>query len=216
MTFKIWACALACVTLALTVEASACPKGDAQFNDDFSATVDPAWSYLSDNGKADGGHLVIALGPQKGAADSSSSNHSLNQTNVYTDATVCLDFAFKDTKDPDNTNFGVAFWGVDDNHFYTLEINMSGYYQLARKVNDQRWLYPIPWTKSTLVKQDMNAPQEIIVTTKGNVVSVTLNGTKIADSRGQAPDGGGTVGLYWTVPNKDGAQFTVSQIQVTN
>jgi hypothetical protein len=66
---------------------------------------------------------------------------------------------------------------------------------VSRYLNGQ-WATIVNPAKSNAVKPGPGAINELEITAKGNAGSFYINGTKIADFRGQAPAGGGAPGVY--------------------
>jgi hypothetical protein len=85
---------------------------------------------------------------------------------------------------------GVLFWKRDNDNYYMAAISPDGIVVVSRYLNDQ-WLTIANPSHSDAIKTGAGVANEIEVTTKGNTGALYINGTKIADFRGQAPPGGG-------------------------
>ena len=68
----------------------------------------------------------------------------LNQASLYTDFDACIDVV-QHNDDPDGGWGSLAFWGVDYENFYTLDVTTSGYVKVSR-LQSNRWLSPVDWT----------------------------------------------------------------------
>jgi hypothetical protein len=212
----VWIATLLALGLSVSTQALAC-QGTAMLFDDKFEAIDPAWQNLAtNNGKIENKHLLIALSPLENPANSTATA-SMNQRDIYTDIIACVDFSI-DTQTPDSRVgdfvFGIIFWGADSSSYTVLAITQKGSYAVLRNASN-RWLYPIPWTESALVKKEAGQQQELEIHTKQNSAELFINGTKVGDIKGTMPSGGGTVGIFYQVPGT-GGKISVTRFQVKN
>ena len=90
-----------------------------------------------------------------------------------------------------------------------------GTYEVARLAG-KRWLFPISWTPTELVKKEIGQKQELEIHTKQNNAELFINGTKVADYTGTMPSGGGAVGILYQFPSATGGKIIVTEFQVKN
>ena len=69
-------------------------------------------------------------------------------------------------------------------------ITPSGYAEITRKVGG-KWLDVIPWRQDTNIKRDAGSTNVLDVETRGDGITVMINGAKFATVKGQVPTGGG-------------------------
>lgn len=193
------------LSLTLGQAAWACQGTKVLFDDKF-AQSDPAWGGDPDHFIAQGGKLEIKLPP---------TNHWFNQNNVYGDSDVCATVALDSGKE-DSVSLGLAFWGLDDDHYYTFLIAANGNFSVLRKVAAGRFLSPISWRASPAIKKGLGESNEIEVVTKGNRASVFVNGTKVGEITGQPPDTGSLVGLYASGPDQGDTVIEVHDFRVAD
>jgi hypothetical protein len=185
--------------------ASACEGKNELLRDKFT-TPEPGWGDLQGEGASiEAGHLVLGVPPEyKGAG--SWANRLLNQSDVFEDMSVCAIFKVANPNPSpaaDNTIFGLVFWARDVNAYYTFNVSTIGSYSLARKIGTGRtMIYPISWTSSSDIKKGLNQSVELQVTVKGNVATLFVDGKKVGEVKGQVPNGGGLVGIYWSYPTE--------------
>ena len=197
--------------ILMATPALAC-QGTTTVLDDKFSSIDSAWANLSTyNGKIESGHLILDVPAQVPPADYVT--HVFNQSDIYTDVNVCVNFSFDATQAPNSTSFGIVFWGLDDNSYYNFEVSPTGSFSVFRKVGDTRYLYPIPWTATPLAKKELNQSQEIEINMKQNTAELFLNGSKIADFKGNMPSGGGEIGMWYGLPSS-GGRISVSEFLV--
>lgn len=90
---------------------------------------------------------------------------------------------------------GIWFWGTDAQNFFTATISLDGTAAVDRLVNGI-WQSVIPPRPSPAVRTAAGATNEIELVTSGNSATFFVNGSRIADFHGQAPQGGGAPGIY--------------------
>jgi hypothetical protein len=89
---------------------------------------------------------------------------------------------------------GLVFWAKDYSDYYSLSVGANGRFAVTRYVNG-RYLYPVGWQDSDVLKKGTGAANQLRVVTKGTQATVYLNDKEVASFKGQAPPGGGSVGL---------------------
>ena len=90
---------------------------------------------------------------------------------------------------------GIWFWGADAQNFYTATISPDGTAAVDRLVNGI-WESVVAPRPSPAVHTAAGATNEIELVTSGNSATFFVNGSRIADFHGQAPQGGGAPGIY--------------------
>ena len=90
---------------------------------------------------------------------------------------------------------GVWFWGRDSQNFYTATISPGGSAAIDRLVNG-KWQIVVSPTSSNAIRTFPSAVNEVEVVVRGDVGSFFVNGSKIADFRGEPPPNGGAPGVY--------------------
>ena len=76
-----------------------------------------------------------------------------------------------------------------------LAFRTDGNFAVCRDMND-KFLHPIPWQPSDVVKKGLNQVNEVRVITKGKTATAYINGTQVASFKGFPADGGTQVGLH--------------------
>jgi len=192
--------------LVLTVSpAVACEGASVLFQDDFSF-ADPAWGSFEGT-TIGGGTLNISVQPAGGYT-------LLNQASLYGDFDACIDVV-QHNDDPDGGWGSLVFWGLDYENFYALDVTTSGYVKVSR-LQSNRWLSPVDWTLTEGVINPGTATNTLRVVAQGNVATVYVNGSQVAQFRGQPPDGGGLIGVYGAAPNGSAATVDFSNFVVTS
>ncbi len=91
---------------------------------------------------------------------------------------------------------GLWFWGKDAQNFFTATISLDGNAAVDRLVNGI-WQSVVPPAPSPAIRTAAGATNEIELVVSGNSATFFVNGSRIADFHGQAPQGGGGApGIY--------------------
>src|SRR5208283_5127619 len=111
--------------------------------------------------------------------------------------TICSEIISPpDVKNPEGVaGGGIIFWATDYQNYYLALIYTNESYGIWRRVPG-KWISVVPRTKSDSIRLGPNAINELKVTTGTNAATLTINGTKIIDFRGQTPNRGWMTGLY--------------------
>jgi hypothetical protein len=168
--------------------AFACSNGKLLFEDKFQ-TLDLAWGIAP----LDSSHSVGADGLVYNLAPSTNFVF-LSQTSYYDNYEVCAQFS---TKFPEKANVyvGLAFWGSDNSNVYELDVFPGNGNYAVFRAQGNKYLKPVPFTVDPAVVKDQNGINELSTTVNGNHAVVSINGKKVAEFNGIAPDGGSLVGL---------------------
>ena len=198
---RLWTIAPLAIAVNLAIAAApafACSAGKIIFEDKFQ-TLDPTWGRKAGDKTfyVDAG-TVVFLPPADYTA------WALSQSDYYGDSNLCTQINFIETADPNTTTAGVVFWGADDANFYSFSISSLGTFAVQRQTNS-KWLTPMSWTQTPALKQGLNQWNEVEVQTRGNRMTLLINGTQVAQLNGTAPDGGGLVGLVASSPQQSSA-----------
>jgi len=201
-----WVGCLALAALAGMGQAVACGGSNVLFDDNF-ATLDPSWGPASEMHYAKDGNLVVVPNPN--------SYHTLqNQTGLYQNADVCVRIQFAKTEDPTNTYGAIVFWALDYANYYVADIASNGYFRVARWQNE-RWLYPVQWTQTKVIKQGLGQWNELHLVLKDRQATFSINGTQVVTFKGQPPKGGSLVGLAGASPASSKAELRFADFKIT-
>jgi hypothetical protein len=204
MTLRLLGAVVASLVLA-AAPVAACQGSSVLFSDDFSF-ADPAWGTY-DGTTIAGGTLNIAVNAAGGYT-------LLNQASLYDDFDACIDVV-QYNDDPDGGWGSLVFWGVDYENFYTLDVTTSGYVKVSR-LQGNRLLSPVDWTLTEGVVNSGTGTNSLRVVARGNVATVYVNGSQVAQFRGQPPEGGGLIGVYGAAPAGSAATIDFSNFVVTS
>lgn len=126
-------------------------------------------------------------------ADDMQSN--LNVTFTVKDADICAEAVWPQGGDQPVLGAGLLFWGVDNRTYYQFGILNTGRFWIARK-QAGAWLGTIATNiSSPAIKKSPGAANTLRVDAKGNQLIFYINGTKVRELRGQAPEGGWRFGI---------------------
>jgi hypothetical protein len=184
MKSKVAALMMAMAVVMLTATASL--AGKVLFEDKFTS-LDPSWGAPGPIMDAKDGKLVIT--PQK-----NTSQTILNQANVFPND-MEGSFTMTFVKAPAPTwGSGLVFWAKDYNEYYAILINAEGWFAVQRYVAG-RYLLPVAWRESDVIKKGEGAANQVKVVTNGNKATVSINGKEVISLSGQPPQGGSLVGF---------------------
>jgi hypothetical protein len=93
------------------------------------------------------------------------------------------------------TNGGVMFWAADALNFYAVGVYANGTYAIDRMVTGT-WASVAPRTAFQSIKPGAGAVNEIRVTTRDNIGTLSINGVTVQEFRGQPPKDESMIGLY--------------------
>jgi hypothetical protein len=173
------------------VAAACLGKSDPALDDNF-AKPDPGWPNAENVLTTPQGLTVKP--PANGSTWALNSNYTLDGSDLC--VTVALPAAMPTPANEDTVgDVGVVFWRRDNDNYYMAAISPDGIAVVSRYLSGQ-WLTIVNPAHTDAVKTGPGAVNEIEVTVRGNAGSFYVNGTKLADFRGQAPPGGGPPGVY--------------------
>jgi hypothetical protein len=180
------------ILLATSGAAPAClGKSDPALDDNFSKP-DPGWPN-ADNVLTTPQGLVVKP-PVNGSTWVVNSNYTIDGSDLC--VTVMLPATLPSPANEDTVgDVGVIFWKRDNDNYYMAAISPDGGAVVSRYLNKE-WMTIVEPVHSAAVKTGPGAINEIEITARGNAGSFYVNGTKLADFRGQAPAGGGPPGVY--------------------
>lgn len=175
-----------------TSSASAClGKSDPALDDNF-ANPDPGWPN-GDNVATTPQGLVVKP-PANGSTWVVNSNYTMDGSDLC--VTVALPATLPTPANEDTVgDVGVLFWKRDNDNYYMAAMSPDGVAVVSRYLNGQ-WATIVNPAQNAAIKTGPGAANELELTLKGNAGSFYINGTKIADFRGQSPSGGGPPGVY--------------------
>ena len=174
--------AMAVVMLAVTAGLA----GKVLFEDKFTS-LDPSWGAPGPIMDVKDGKLIIT-------PTINTSQTILNQANVLPNDAEGS-FAMTFVKAPAPTwGSGLVFWAKDYNEYYAVLINAEGWFAVQRFVAG-RYLLPVAWRESEVIKKGEGAENQVKVVTKGNKATIFVNGKEVISISGQPPQGGSLVGF---------------------
>jgi hypothetical protein len=174
--------------------------------DDFKV-VDPAWVLPADVAYYADGQL--ALKPMEGKTA-----RVLYPSFRFKNSTICATFKSPPTP-PDGaaTNGGVIFWGTDVSNFYVASVHPNGTYSVYRMAGGS-WAQVIGQTPFDGIKQGVGVLNEVEVTTHDRLATLTINGLRVTDFRGQPPREDSAVGVYSAANNNERNEWRVINVAV--
>jgi len=183
--------AAALLFLASTAAPACLGKSDPALDDNF-AKPDPGWPNGENVATTPQG--LVVKPPANGSTWVVNSNYTMDGSDLC--VTVALPATMPNPANEDTVgDVGVLFWKRDNDNYYMAAMSPDGVAVVSRYISGQ-WATIVNPVKSEAVKTGPGAVNELEVTAKGNAGSFYINGTKIADFRGQAPPGGGPPGVY--------------------
>ncbi len=184
MKSKVAALMMAMAVVLLAVTASL--AGKVLFEDKFTS-LDPAWGAPGPIMDVKDGKLIIT--PQ-----TNTSQTILNQANVFpNDAEASFTMTFVKVPAP-TWGSGLVFWAKDYNEYYAVLINAQGWFAVQRYIAG-RYLLPVAWRESDVIKKGEGAANQVKVVTKDNKATISINGKEVISLSGQPPQGGTLVGF---------------------
>jgi hypothetical protein len=184
MKSKVAALMMAMAVVVLAVTASL--AGKVLFEDKFTS-LDPSWGAPGPIMDVKDGKLIIT--PEK-----NTSQTILNQANVFPND-LEGSFAMTFVKAPAPTwGSGLVFWAKDYNEYYAVLVNAEGWFAVQRYVAG-RYLLPVAWRESDVIKKGEGAENQFKVVTKDNKATIFINGKEVISLSGQPPQGGALVGF---------------------
>jgi hypothetical protein len=172
----------------------ACEGADVLFEDRFEDNAG-GWSQKKAVAIGDGA-LTFTL-----PADDMQSN--LNVMFSVEDADVCAEAVWPHGQTQDEAaerkqqilGAGLLFWGENNRSYYQFGILNNGRYWIARKHNGA-WVGTIAANiHSPAIKTAPGSSNTLRVDANGNSLVFYINGTKVREVRGQAPEGGWRFGV---------------------
>jgi hypothetical protein len=188
-------------------QALACAGDKVLFNEDFSF-ADASWGGTDK-------YLQIKDGSAFIKADIQRSYRVLNNAFLFDDADICLTVTAVEVSKPEDAAGGLVFWAKDLRNAYILLVASNGYFKIARLVNGAWVNPPFDWTQSDAVKQGLNQPNKLRLTTKAGTLSVEINDKPSAKLRAQPPGSSSLVGIYGESSDKIDT-WKYNDLKVTN
>jgi hypothetical protein len=113
---------------------------------------------------------------------------------------------------------GLIFWSTGPSDFFVVNVvDPSGAFAIFRHLsaNGGSWQTLLASTPSAAVKSGAGVANTLRIVTKGNSVSVFINGQSMGTLAVQAPPGGGTVGIYAEGQADKPADYVFSNVSVS-
>lgn len=186
MLKQVQGCLVAALVLA-AAPAYACRGDKVLFSDDFKQ-VDSSWGLDTPDVQVEEGKVKVKPQPDI-------SNLLIYKGILFQNASFCITVRMPNVmNDVNNTMAGPVFWETDYDNYYMFMVTPSGYAELTRKVKG-KWIDVVEWRRSPDIKQGTGAKNVLEVVTEGDTISTYINGAKFASVKGQAPEGGGQLGM---------------------
>ncbi len=199
----------AVLSLLLAAEPAMACKGDkVLFSDDFKQ-VDTSWGFDSPDVSVEEGKVKVKPKPNI-------SNLLMYKAILFTNADYCITVRTPNSlSDSDNTMAGPLFWATDYDNYYMFMITPSGYAEITRKVKG-KWIDVIEWKQEPNIKRDPGAKNVLDVETDGDTITAYINDQKFASVKGQAPEGGGQIGMRAQSEKDQVDTWKFTALKVTN
>lgn len=172
--------AVAAMLILAGPAALACQGSKILFEDHF-ADFQPTWGTADEELGVEDGRLVI-----KPEADLML--WAPNTASLYDDVDLCATVTTIEAVDPEVSFAGLVFWYLDDDNFYTVQIDANGFASMWRRQRG-RWLVQVEWEETDLAKPGDGAANDLRVVTDGNAATYYINGQEFKKISGQPPDG---------------------------
>ncbi len=111
---------------------------------------------------------------------------------------------------------GLMFWAPGNGDFFEFDVSdVSGTFAIEHHIaaGNPVWQNIVPFTKSAAIK--IGGPNTLRVVTKGNSVSLFINGQSIGGLNVMAPAGGGMVGFEAEGSAKGPADYAFTNLTVS-
>ena len=196
--------------LALLLAASpafACKGKTTMFSDDFRE-VDDSWGSDKDNVSVEDGRVKV-----KAAANTV---YRLKYSgSPFDDADMCVTVRIpNDIAAPTESYGGIIFWAQDYSNHYVFQADASGRAGLWRMLKG-KWVSIIDWRPVEGAKTGVGGRNTLRVVTKGSSIELYENDVKVASVKGQAPEGGGEIGLLAASEKTKRDAWKFSDLKVT-
>jgi hypothetical protein len=203
---KSKAAVLVMAVAMVLVVANVCLAAKVLFEDKF-ANLDPSWGAPSAILNAKDGKLMIT--PEKNTTQT-----IINQANVFpNDAETSYSMTFVKAPAP-TWGSGLVFWALDYNQYYAVLINANGWFAVQHHIAN-RYLLPVAWQQSDIIKKGEGAVNQVTVVTKGNKATISINGKEVVSVSGQPPQGGSLIGFKVASGPEGSNTVAFSDLKVT-
>ncbi len=180
--------------------ALACAGKNVLFADKFFET-DPGWSTDAE--------IAIGGGLMKITARKGEQTIAWYDADEFQNADVCVDVARLTAGD---AGAGIIFAGKDDDNFYELWINPTGYAGVNQMRNGN-WLEPVPERPISIGN---GAAVTLRLTLDGARAIAYVNGNKLAELKVDAPRDGGKLGLVGDSTDEADVVWAFSNFKITD
>jgi hypothetical protein len=176
------------------------------FQDNF-ATFGPAWGSPNAIQNVKDGKLVVTPKVK-------TTHTMINEGQLLPDnADITFNMTFLKAPAP-SWGSGLVFWAKDYSDYYALLINANGWFAVQHHVAN-RYLLPVAWRKTTIIKKGAGAVHQVMVATKGNKATISVDGKELITLSGQPPKGGSLVGFKVASGNKAANSVAFGDLKVT-
>jgi hypothetical protein len=111
---------------------------------------------------------------------------------------------------------GLLFWSTGPSDFFLFAVSdVAGNFAIYRHLANGTWQGILPYTANGAVKTGVGAVNTLRIVTKGNSATLTINGQLIGTLAIQSPAGGGTVGIEGEGVADKPADYSYSNLSVS-
>lgn len=202
--------------VAIPALGHACEGGRVLMDDSFTK-LNPAWgvSLEEKTEKIDSSGLSVSYEP-------GGVKRALSQWGFFDNAVACASYTVEyectDAGQCETQPYvGLVVWGEDLANYYTFEVApLVGIYSVQR-LQDNRWLTPVAWSKLPGGKKIESGQKfELSAVVKGNQVTFKLDDQTVVEFEALAPEGGSLVG-FELAASQDGkakSEISLSRFEV--
>lgn len=192
--------------LAIAASSALACEGDVILLEDHFESNSHVWSTTGAVTYEDG---LIEMKVKSGIADKILANP------IYKDIDACADMQVTAGSNLPGIYVGLAFWATDRDNLYTFQVSPSGVAGVFR-LKAGKWSTIVEDTKSDAIKDGRDRVNTLRVTTEGDDATVYVNDEKIADFKGEAPEGGQNVGFVAQASDQSSATFQFDNFKMTS
>lgn len=174
---------------------STCGRGSLLFSDNFREQTDN-WTRLGEtrigsNAYYDNGEMVLIAAEQN-------TKWIVTPDLTFDNVTICADLKSPvAASDLGRTAGGIIFWSRPGNmdDVYSVSIYPDGSYAILRK-SDGTWSTITAKRTADSIRKGLGATNQLKLTLKENLATLSINGVTVEDFKGEPPDDGGVIGLF--------------------
>jgi hypothetical protein len=176
---------------------------------------DPLTSWPLNFGAQQGANVLLKDGAVHIVEPGNTANWAVYSGFEFTDIEASVTIT---PQTPTGNGAGLIFWSSGQSDFFLVNVlDPSGAFAIFRHVsaNGGSWQTLLASTASAAVKSGAGVANTLRIVTKGNSVSVFINGQSMGTLAVLAPSGGGTVGIYAEGQADKPADYVFSNVTVS-